>query len=430
MVSRFAKLAQEKSTPSSSIFPKPALSTGKVRIAHVPNVSKILDAKKNLSAAVQVAKPEPTVPQSLPKDDTSGVSRPKVRHEDVIGGKSKAKGLWSIVPAKKATITVDENLAYKIMTEKYVLSEEELVENGYPRSHPTEKGRAVMIETMFRSKTKSKNYFERICDRCGKEYMVNERGLSRTDEQCVYHWGRPYKTRVMNMTLFSGITENDMKNVTKTLLDIQATMLTMFNKKTILIGHSLDSDLKALKSLSWLVLEDIIRNKKSYLWSGREIGKSKVKGRGGVEGCFTKETKLQVGRGGEEIWENIWKSAKVMWNMRVNLENIEVTCKAQLIHDTVVDTSIVFPHRRGPPFKRALKTLSAEILQKIIQSGEEGHDSAEDALACMELMKWRIKEDLKLKKNNMYESCCGCKTLLLVADKETEAMEDSSSRSR
>ena len=39
----------------------------------------------------------------------------------------------------------------------------------------------------------------------------------------------------------------------------------------------------------------------------------------------------------------------------------------QLIHSQVVDTSIVFPHRLGPPYKRALRNLMAEHLQKIIQ---------------------------------------------------------------
>ena len=39
----------------------------------------------------------------------------------------------------------------------------------------------------------------------------------------------------------------------------------------------------------------------------------------------------------------------------------------QLIHSCVVDTAIVFPHRKGPPYKRALKTLMAEYMQKFIQ---------------------------------------------------------------
>ena len=40
----------------------------------------------------------------------------------------------------------------------------------------------------------------------------------------------------------------------------------------------------------------------------------------------------------------------------------------QLIHDTVIDTSVVFPHSRGPPYKKALRTLCGDILQKIIQN--------------------------------------------------------------
>lgn len=72
---------------------------------------------------------------------------------------------------------------------------------------------------------------------------------------------------------------------TRTLRDVQAVLLSMFHAKTILIGHSLDSDLKTLK----------------------------------------------------------------------------------IIHDVVVDTSVLFPHKMGPPKKRALKTLCIENLKRIIQ---------------------------------------------------------------
>ena len=46
---------------------------------------------------------------------------------------------------------------------------------------------------------------------------------------------------------FSGLTEEDMKDVTTTLEDVQEKLLDMFSDKTILIGHSLESDLIALK---------------------------------------------------------------------------------------------------------------------------------------------------------------------------------------
>jgi hypothetical protein len=43
----------------------------------------------------------------------------------------------------------------------------------------------------------------------------------------------------------------------------------------------------------------------------------------------------------------------------------------QLLHETVVDTSVVFPHKMGPPFKRALKFLAADHLKRIIQNDGE-----------------------------------------------------------
>ncbi|XP_075057775.1 RNA exonuclease 1 homolog [Mixophyes fleayi] len=115
---------------------------------------------------------------------------------------------------------------------------------------------------------------------------------------------------------FSGVTEEDLHNTSITLRDVQAVLLCMFSCDTILVGHSLESDLYALK----------------------------------------------------------------------------------LIHPTVVDTAIVFPHRLGLPYKRALRSLMADHLKRIIQDSVEGHDSSEDACSCMELMIWRIKEDAKVKR--------------------------------
>lgn len=46
---------------------------------------------------------------------------------------------------------------------------------------------------------------------------------------------------------FSGISEEDLEDVHTTLRDVQAVLLSLFTDKTILIGHSLESDLQALK---------------------------------------------------------------------------------------------------------------------------------------------------------------------------------------
>jgi RNA exonuclease 1 len=48
-------------------------------------------------------------------------------------------------------------------------------------------------------------------------------------------------------TRWSGITEEQLQNCNVTFEDVQKRLLKFFNSKSILIGHSLESDLKALK---------------------------------------------------------------------------------------------------------------------------------------------------------------------------------------
>ena len=45
----------------------------------------------------------------------------------------------------------------------------------------------------------------------------------------------------------------------------------------------------------------------------------------------------------------------------------------QIIHSCVVDTAIVFPHRMGLPYKRALRNITTEFLDKTIQGKKSYH---------------------------------------------------------
>ncbi|XP_051157273.1 RNA exonuclease 1 homolog isoform X2 [Leptopilina boulardi] len=329
-----------------------------------------------------------------------------VSHEAVLAGKSK--GSWSVIKSKKSVTDLHgANLYY--MLSKWIMTEQQLKDNGFPRPHPDgPRGRAKVYVINTRNHSIiSKVPNERFCSRCNQPYIIDRFGIPVKKENCIYHYGRKFTYRgegkysccqqdssasgccdakshvwdyvdVENLrgyvttlpketdllpeeqgvyaldcemcyttqgleltritvinedchvvyetlvkpehpildynTRFSGITEENMKDVSTTLLDVQATLLTMFSDKTILVGHSLESDFKALK----------------------------------------------------------------------------------LIHDTVVDTSIMFPHRNGYPQKRALKNLCSEYLRKIIQNDVGGHDSNEDAMACMELVLWKVKEEAKL----------------------------------
>lgn len=57
--------------------------------------------------------------------------------------------------------------------------------------------------------------------------------------------------------------------------------------------------------------------------------------------------------------------------LMVSRAHIVCSSSFQLIHSSVVDTAIVFPHRLGLPYKRALKNLMADYLKRIIQDNGE-----------------------------------------------------------
>ncbi|KAL6088404.1 hypothetical protein STEG23_017248 [Scotinomys teguina] len=281
----------------------------------------------------------------------------------------------------------------------YTLSEEERKELGFPFAHPEKPGLAILFtQEQPRSPTHA------TCCRCGTEFPVSSSGLCLSSDPCVFHWGRRTSVRVLGgfetwytccqasvgtmgctvvkqhvqdgrknnlngfaktfpkkdweahagiyaldcemcytthgmevtrvsvvdtdlhviydtfvkpdneivdyATVFSGVTAADLANTNVRLRDVQAVLLSLFSTDTILIGHSLESDLLALK----------------------------------------------------------------------------------LIHGTVVDTSILFPHFRGLPYKRALRKIVSQYLNQTIQNDNNGHSSIEDARACMRLVTWRVQQ--------------------------------------
>ncbi|KAF2724869.1 hypothetical protein K431DRAFT_239591 [Polychaeton citri CBS 116435] len=114
------------------------------------------------------------------------------------------------------------------------------------------------------------------------------------------------------LTAYSGITPAMLEGVTTTLLDIQDKLQSLLTPHTILVGHSLNSDLNALK----------------------------------------------------------------------------------LTHPFIIDTALLYPHPRGPPLKSSLKWLSQKYLSREIQKGHgsTGHNSVEDAKACLDLLKQKCEK--------------------------------------
>jgi RNA exonuclease 1 len=62
-------------------------------------------------------------------------------------------------------------------------------------------------------------------------------------------------------------------------------------------------------------------------------------------------------------------------------------------HPHCIDTSVIFQHPKGPPYKQGLKFLAGRFLNREIQNAQGskvGHDSEEDAKACVDLLKAKL----------------------------------------
>jgi RNA exonuclease 1 len=66
----------------------------------------------------------------------------------------------------------------------------------------------------------------------------------------------------------------------------------------------------------------------------------------------------------------------------------------KLSHPHIIDTSVIYHHTRGPPYKASLKWLTQRFLKREIQKtgGASGHDSIEDARACLDLLKLKLEK--------------------------------------
>ncbi|TAQ88078.1 hypothetical protein B7494_g3627 [Chlorociboria aeruginascens] len=69
----------------------------------------------------------------------------------------------------------------------------------------------------------------------------------------------------------------------------------------------------------------------------------------------------------------------------------------RLIHPTIIDTALLFPHKAGLPYRNGLKALMSTHLnrdiQVVVDGRMEGHDSKEDANAAGDLVRFAVGKE-------------------------------------
>ncbi|KAF9156261.1 hypothetical protein BG015_006479 [Linnemannia schmuckeri] len=204
--------------------------------------------------------------------------------------------------------------------ENFMMTLEELRENSFPIPRYLDPSLPELkdgwIETPKLPKTTlsppPKKMIAMDCEMCrtkaGQELtrvtLIDEAGKTVYDELVM-----PENPILDYLTQYSGMTAVRLNGVTTRLAEVQEKLKEFVDYNTILVGHSLENDMKVLK----------------------------------------------------------------------------------LAHPFIIDTSLVYHHTRGPPYRPGLKWLAQKWLQRQIQANlERGHDSAEDALACMDLIKLKL----------------------------------------
>ncbi|KAM3610176.1 uncharacterized protein V6R79_000157 [Siganus canaliculatus] len=299
----------------------------------------------------------------------------------------------------------DDKALYESLKD-YILTEERLIESNYPVQHPERPGSAVLFADNKKTNT---DPLKRICCRCGATYSVTQTGKHTRKEECNYHYGKAVKNKVpggveTRYSCCEGVMGAPGCQVYKlhvhdalSLEGFVSTDLRRPSDKSCPGVYSLDCEMcytihglelcrvTLVNSSLQVIYDTFVRPENEVIdYNTRFSGISEED----LKGNHTTLKEVQ-----ETMLSFINADTILIGH---GLEN--GLCALKLLHGTVVDTSVVFPHRLGPPNKLTLNKLTAEYLRRILQESVCGHDTAEDAAACMELMLWKTKEDGKMRK--------------------------------
>lgn len=246
--------------------------------------------------------------------------------------------LNKLLSKRDRKIRKEELSQKKITVNNLLMSLDDLMEKNFPIHPRTINATEALLEPLNEGQdaylnTKKLDHdgshiFALDCEMClsAHGHVLTRVSMVDFDMNIIYDELVKPETPITDyLTKYSGITEEKLSNVTKTFEEAQRDILNLVSEDDILIGHSFENDLNALK----------------------------------------------------------------------------------IRHPKIVDTSVIYEHKAGPPFRPALRNLTSTYLNYNIQTGEKvGHDSVEDAKACMDLVKLKIVNGLTFGISLSTENIC------------------------
>ncbi|CAL8248163.1 unnamed protein product [Merluccius merluccius] len=325
------------------------------------------------------------------------------KDENETASGKRAKGN---IPLNISKLVGNGDAALYESLKEYIMNEEKLIEHNYPLQNPERPGSAILLAD---NKKGINDPLKRICCRCGATYSVSNTGKHTRKEECNYHYGKGVEKKVpggveTRYSCCEGVMGAPGCQV------FRRHVHDAVNMDGFVSSQPREDSKEGCPGVYSLDCE------MCYTTHGLELSRVTVVNSGlqVVYDTFVKPDNEVVdfntrfsGISEKDMKENCPSIGEVQQTLLrfVSADTILVghgletnLCALKFLHGTVVDTCVMFPHRLGPPHKLTLNNLTADYLRRIIQDSVCGHDTADDAAACMELVLWQVKEDGKGRK--------------------------------